>query len=209
MVACTTELLVGFTRVIGGIFETTGMTGVVLGMGGMCLGVCLVLLATFLVGKGLSFLGVMGILLDKDIDKFNWRCVGLTVGVSTFPVIFFLVVSNGGLVGEGLGRGPFGIVGLEGFTSAGLEANGFEWVGFDMVVGFMLAGFDTLFGFELDGFDTLVGLVLLSFDALVGLELKAFDMRVCFELLGFDTLMGFETAGFGLVNMCNGFTVTV
>lgn len=223
MVICTTELLVGFTGLFGGIFETAGMTGVVLDMGGMYLGVCWVLLGTFLFGKGLSSLGVVGILLDKNIVKFDWCLVETTIGVTgeceRFTGIFILVVSNEGLEGEGLGRDPFGIVGLmaidfaivglEGFPDAGFEFICFEVVGFDMVVGFMLAGFDTLLGFELEGFDTLVGFELLSFDPLVGFELKAFDMLVCFELLGFDTLMGFKKVGFGLANMCNGFAVTV
>lgn len=223
MVIGTTEFLVGFTGLFGDIFETVGMTGVVLDMGGMCLGVSWVLLGTFLVGKGLSSLGVVGIFLDKDIVKFDWRLVEVTVGVTgdceRFAGLFVLVVSNEGLEGEGLGRDPFRIVGLmaidfaivdlEGFTGADFEVICFELVGFDLVVGFMLAGFDTLLGFELEGFDRLVGFELLGFGALVGFELKAFDILVCFELLGFDTLMGFKKVGFGLANICNGFTVTV
>lgn len=181
------------------------------------------LLGIFLVGEGFKFLGVVKTLLVTDTAKLNSRLVELTVGVTGdfewIAVIFFLVVCNGGLDGERLGRDTFGfvglvaidfeIVGLDGFTIDGLEAICFELVGFDMVVGFTLAGFDTLLGFELEGFDILVGFELLSFDAPVGFEPRAFDMLWCFELLGFDTLIGRETDGFGLADMCNVFTVTV
>lgn len=124
MVTGTTELLVGFTGVFGGMFETTGMTGVVLGMGG-----------TFLLGIWLNIMGVVGTLFDNDIDEFNLRLVEPTVGgtgeCKTFVEIFFLIVSNGGLEGSGLEidtfgfKGliavDFGFVGLEGFTGTGLE----------------------------------------------------------------------------------------
>lgn len=219
VVARTTELFVGFA----GVFGFGGMTPMLFGMGGMCLGACLVLVGTFLVGIGFSSLEVVGTLLDKDIDKFNWCLVELTVGGTgegkTFAGIFFLVVSGGGLEGEGLGGDPLGIIGLmttdfavevlAGFTSAGLKATCFELVGVDIAVGFMLTGFDTLLVFELEGFVTLVSLELLSFDALVGFGMKAFEMLVCFVPLGFEALMGFKTVGFGIANMFNGFAVTV
>lgn len=212
MVTCTTELLVGFIGVFGDIFETTEIAGIILGIRGLYLGVCLVLVGTFLVGIGLSFLVVGGTLFNTFTDKFNWHLVELTVGgtgeCKKFAEFFSLVVSGGGLEREALERDPFGIVdlmaidfafALEGFTIASLEVVCLELVGVDMVVGFMLAGFDTLLGFT-----------LLSFDTLVGFELKAFDMLVCFVPLGFETLMGIETVGFGLANIVfNGFGVTL
>lgn len=202
-----------------GIFETTGMTVVVLGKWVTCLVVCLVLIGVFLVGIGLSFIGVVGPLFDKDVDTFNWCLLEITVGgtgeFKKFVGTFFPVASDGGLEGEGLERDPFGIVGLvaidfavvglEVFTSAGLETICFEVVGFDIVVGFTLTGFDALLRFEFECFTTVVGFELLSFDELLG-----FDLIVCFVPLDFETLIGFETAGFGLANIVsNGLTVTV
>lgn len=202
----------------GGIFETTGLTVVVLCKGVMCLIVFLVLVGGFFVGIGLIFFGVVEPLFNKDV-KFNWCLLELTVGgteeFKKFVGIFFLVASDGVLEGEGLERVPFGtvglmvidfaVVGLESFTSAGLETICFEVVGFDIVVGFTLTGFAAILSFEFEYFSTVVGFELLSFDALVG-----FDLTVCFVPLGFETLIGFETAGFGLANiMSNGLTVTV
>lgn len=179
------------------------------------------LVGIFLVGAGLSFLRVVGTLLDKDIDTFTCCLVELAVGEKEerggVAGIFFLVVSDKGLEGKGLGKDPFGTMGLmaidfatgglEGFTGAVLEAKCFELLGFDMVVGFTLAGFDTLMSFMFESFDTLVNFELLSFEALVGFEV--FDMLVCFKLLGFDTSSRFETVGIGpTVNVvCNSFGV--